>query len=1150
MGKKISLKHGWEFYKQRITGDDIPEEYGETASFRQVIIPHDWLIEEYADLYEESVGWYRRKLYLEETDGKKLFLRFEGIYMNSAVYVNGRMAGEWMYGYTTFEVDITPYVHMGENELLVKAVHQMPNSRWYTGAGIYRPVWLIEREEVHFAADGIYIHTEKKGNRYRTEIAAELCGAQEVLDACEISYTIFDKEHKKVAEVNNVATFGEIEFYADGVKEWSVEEPNLYMLLAELKKEGTVLDSEWVTFGYRTIEFVADRGMFLNGKHVKLNGVCLHHDLGCLGAAVNRGAIKRQLMLMREMGVNAIRTAHNMPAVEFMELADEMGFLVVSESFDCWKKPKNKYDYARFFEEWAARDVRNWIRRDRNHPSVFLWSVGNEIFDMHADEAGQETLRSLMSMVKEHDPKGNAATTFGSNFMPWENTQKCADIIKIVGYNYAEKLYEKHHKEHPDWVIYGSETGSIVQSRGIYHFPYEKEILADDDEQCSSLGNSITSWGAKSIEFCITKERNTEFSLGQFLWSGIDYIGEPTPYHGRNSYFGQADTACFKKDAFYLYQAGWTDYKKAPMVHIFPYWDFNEGQLIDVRVCSNAPEMELFFAPAGGSEFSLGRVQIDHVHGEKLTGDWKIPYRKGTLRAIAYDENGEMIATDVQASYGDAKRICLSAERTELPASEEELVFVTVSMEDENGNPVHNANNRVKVCVSGEGELIGLDNGDSTDFDPYHTDSRRLFSGKLLAVIRSNGNAGEIKITVSSEGMEDAVLSCYAVKCAENTETAEGEKNRAETESTHILVKKEDSIKIPIRKIALSAEETHLTPEKRVTKVTATVYPENADEQELYFRVTDAAGVDSTFATARKNPENGREAFIEVRGDGDFYVRCMCKNGREKMSLISLLEMKAEGLGELNLNPYEFLSASLFTKSGGDIGNGNERGISTARDGISWVAFENLDFGEFGSDTVTIPVFSFGETPFTFWEGIPHAEGSNVIGTADYTIPSVWNTYLPDTFYLNKRLKGVTTFAVELDRKIHMKGFCFEKQEKAYCRLTAAEAQQIYGDSFVRNGDKVEGIGNNVTLVFEQMQFCGDGATRLTICGRTEHEVNDIRLQTEYEDGRVEQEALGFVASKEYKEQTFEIMKKKGNAKISFVFLPGSAFDFAWFRFS
>jgi len=1118
MGRKISLKHGWEFYKQKAEPECIPGAPEKEAVFRPVVLPHDWLIEGNADLYENSVGWYKRSLTIERGQDILRFLRFEGIYMDATVFVNGQKAGEWKYGYTTFELEITPYLHIGENEILVKVVHLAPNSRWYTGAGMYRPAWLIERERTHFAADGIYLHTRKEKTGYRVTVSAELEFSEPTSGAYELTYTVFEKGKKEVVTGKKVPalydkTAGDVqrystEFSLEDAKEWSLESPHLYELLAELKLNGKLLDSERITFGCRTIELTTDKGLFLNGKHVKLKGVCLHHDLGCLGAAVYKGAIRRQLKLMQQMGANAIRTAHNMPAIEVMELADEMGILVLSEAFDCWKKPKNPYDYARFFEDWAEKDVRNWIRRDRNHPSVFLWSVGNEIFDMHADERGQDTLRDLIRMVREHDPEGNAKVTFGSNFMPWENTQKCADIIKIVGYNYAEKLYEEHHKAHPDWVIYGSETGSIVQSRGVYHFPQEKEILADDDEQCSSLGNSITSWGAKSIEFCVTKERDTKYSLGQFLWSGIDYIGEPTPYHGRNSYFGQADTACFKKDAFYMYQAGWTDYKTAPMVHIFPYWDFNEGQQIDVRVCSNAPQIELLFTPEHGEEISLGKVRIDHERGDRLTGDWKLVYQKGCLRALAYDENGKIIAEDRQTSFGEAKHIVLSKELME------DLLFVTISAEDEDGNPVQNANHRAWVTVDGPGELLGLDNGDSTDKEPYQTNTRCLFNGKLLAVVRCYADAEEIKVNVYDTPPE-----------------------------------KEDAIKVPIRKIALSAETTHLTPERQVTKVTAKIYPENADEQELYFRVTDAAGVDCTFAGIHKNPDNHREAFVEVKGDGDFYVRCMCKNGREKVNLISMLEMKAEGLGVLNLNPYEFLSASLYTTSGGNIGNGNERGISTARDGVSWVAFENLDFGAFGSDTVTIPVFSFGETPFTFWEGIPHAEGSCIIGRADYTIPSVWNTYLPDTFHLEKRLKGITTFAVELDRKIHMKGFCFEKQEKAYCRLSATEADQIYGDSFVVDENKVKEIGNNVTLVFEGMEFAGEGANDLILCGKTSHEVNDIRLVTEYADGCSQQEALTVTYSENEQEFHFPVSTKKGKAKVSFVFLPGSAFDFSWFQF-
>ena len=795
-----------------------------------------------------------------------------------------------------------------------------------------------------------------------------------------------------------------------------------------------------------------------------------------------------------------------------------------------------------FFEEWAERDVSRWIRRDRNHPSVMMWSVGNEIFDMHADEQGQHTLRYLMHLVETHDPKQNAFVTFGSNFIPWPNTQKCADIIKVVGYNYAEKLYEEHHTEHPDWVIYGSETASIVQSRGVYHFPLAKEILADDDEQCSGLGNSITSWGAKSIEFCVTKERDTEYSLGQFLWSGIDYIGEPTPYHGRNSYFGQVDTAGFKKDSFYMYQAGWTSYRENPMVHIFPYWDFNEGQLIDVRVCTNAPEVELLFVPEGKEDAeSFGRKKIDHMHGVTLSGDWQIPYRPGRLLAVAFDENGNEIAQDRQESFKDAVKLCIEADRQKIPAEDEELIFVTISTLDEQNRPVHNANNRVTVRVTGAGELVGLDNGDSTDRDCYVSDTRYLFGGKLLAVVRATGETGEIRIEVLSEGMENATLICMAEKAIKEKPIKKGRYKRKENPG---------GARIPVRKIELLPEDTTtLNAQKKQLRIRAKLYPENADPQELTWRVTDAAGVDAAFASVTPDRENPGEAVVEAKGDGLFYVRCMCKNKRETYALISILEFRAEGLGILNLNPYDFISASLYTTSGGAIGNGNERGISTARDGISFVAFENLDFGEFGSDEVTIPVFSFGETPFTFWEGIPHEEGSRIIGQKEYTLPSIWNTYIPDTFRLNKRLRGITTFAVELDRKIHMKGFQFTKKEKAYERLYAGEADRIYGDSFVRAEKEVRQIGNNVTLVFENMDFGETGTERLTICGKTAHEVNDIRLLTEYEDGKMEQEALEFTFSNGTKEMQYEIKRKKGMAKLSFVFLPGSSFDFEWFCF-
>ena len=329
-----------------------------------------------------------------------------------------------------------------------------------------------------------------------------------------------------------------------------------------------------------------------------------------------------------------------------------MGFLVQSEFVDMWKHPKNANDYGRFFEEWVEKDVRAWIRRDRNHPCVFMWSIGNEIYDTHGRDDGIETTKQLIALVKKEDPLHNATISFGSNYMLWENTQRAAEYLEAVGYNYAESIYEEHHRKYPNWVIYGSETASVVQSRGVYHFPLRLSMLADDDFQCSALGNSRTSWGAESIEACIINDRDTPFSLGQFVWSGFDYLGEPTPYNTKNAYLGQIDTAGFPKDAYYTFQAAWTDYQKAPMIHIFPYWDFTEGQVIDVRVCSNAPEIELFF-----NDKSLGRRLNDPLHGEKLLHDWQLNYTPGELKAVAYNEAGQVIAEDVQKSFGDVQEL-------------------------------------------------------------------------------------------------------------------------------------------------------------------------------------------------------------------------------------------------------------------------------------------------------------------------------------------------------------------------------------------------------------------------------------------------------------------------------------------------------------
>ena len=648
----------WLFFKQPLSDTTTTLPAQNDSRFYPVNLPHDWLIANSADHYENSEGWYQKTissdiLPFDASSDDDWLLYFEGVYMDCTIFVNGMQAGEWKYGYSSFEVRLTPFLKTGENTILVHVRYQSPNSRWYSGAGIYRSVWLKKVPAVHIASDGIAAETHRLENGkwslcMHTTLEKE--GVQQ--SAADFFASKNDNPNTSlslsfcVQALDGTVILSEIPedtpVTLTNIKSWDISEPNLYKIVCTLSENGTAIQTETITTGFRTTRFDSNEGFFLNDVHIKLKGVCQHHDLGALGSAVNRSAIKRQLLILKSMGVNAVRTTHNMPAVELLELADEMGILIVDEAFDMWEMSKTTYDYARFFKEWSTRDVKSWICRDRNHPCVILWSIGNEIYDTHANEHGQEITRYLKEQVLLHDPYGHALPTIGSNFMQGENARKCADILKIAGYNYAERLYNKQHADHPDWVIYGSETSSTVQSRGIYHFPLAKPLLTDDDGQCSSLGNSTVNWGAKNQQFCAVSDLHMPFSLGQFLWSGFDYIGEPTPYQSRNSFFGQIDTAGFPKDAYYFYQSVWTDAKTNPMIHILPYWDFNPGQMIDVRVYTNAPKAALFF-----NDTLIGEKKLAHTQEDNIIADWSLPYKKGVLTAIAYDEAGNEIVTGI-----------------------------------------------------------------------------------------------------------------------------------------------------------------------------------------------------------------------------------------------------------------------------------------------------------------------------------------------------------------------------------------------------------------------------------------------------------------------------------------------------------------------
>lgn len=1160
----------WQFLKTGLDSgiDDIQRREEE---FAPVCLPHDWLIYDTRKLYEDSAGWYRRRLTQEELaenlgfqEGERVFLRFDGVYMDSTLYINRKKAMEWKYGYSAFGMDITDLLKEGVNELLVRAAHRAPNSRWYSGAGIYRNVFIRVMPVPHLPYDGIYVSTKPCGEDFLLEIETEIAGKEAACeDKLTLSYTLCDGKGG-AEELGIQDGFREKEGRMVAIKQtvikkpvlWDVDAPHLYKLKVGLfNKENVLLDEDTVTVGFRTMEFCPETGFYLNGRRLKVHGVCEHHDFGCLGAAFHEEALRRKFRILKAMGVNGVRTSHNMPAKEFMDIADEMGMLIVSEAFDMWERKKTDYDYARFFKEWAEKDVESWVRRDRNHPSLMLWSIGNEIYDTHADTRGQEITKRLVSYVKRHDPKENARITIGSNYMPWENAQKCADIVKIAGYNYGEKYYGAHHKEHPDWVIYGSETASVVQSRGVYHFPYSQSVLADEDEQCSALGNSTTSWGAKSIEKCIADDRDAGFTFGQFLWTGFDYIGEPTPYHTKNSYFGQIDTAGFAKDAYYIYQAEWTDAKKAPMVHLFPYWDFNPGQMIDVRACTNGAAVELFV-----NGISHGKKRLNHREGLSFTAAWQVPYAEGEIKAVAYDEEGGILAEKSRHSFKDGARILAVPEKMRLKADGRDLCFVEISVEDEDGHPVENAMNYVKIEVEGPAFLVGLDNGDSTDYDSYKGKVRKLFCGKLLAVLKAGTVSGTARIRVSGKGLLPAEFSVAVSKVKApagigdpSVEGCKAGERTIEREKEEELLKQQ-----PVRKILLTSTKGQALTEKTPqTIVEASVYPPDATDGELIFKAVNDAGIEIGHAKIEafpKEPALGEKKKIKVTalGDGAFRIRCMSKSGTDSVKLLSSLEFSANGLGAAYLNPYGFVTGGLYTEAIGEIGNGNEKGFATARGEESGVIFTGIDFGETGSDEITLPLFTLSDASYRFriWEGRPGEKEDGLLLDAVYQKTSVWNTYQEETYRLARRVKGVTSLSFLFYDKVHMKGFSFKKYEKAFEKLSAAACDRIYGDSFRVETGAVTGIGNNVTLEFDDMDFGEDGTEKICICGRSGLAENTIHIRFTMEDGGELSRIAEFAGAPDYEEQSFLLNRICGKCRVSFVFLPGSSFDFAYFAFS
>lgn len=808
----VRLREGWRFAlgdgpERALPGYD-------DASWQEVLVPHDWAIsgafDRSHDLQRTKIiennekveydhtgrtgglphigtAWYRLKLDLPgEWQGKRLFLEFDGVMSNSSVYVNGAHAGSWPYGYSSFSFEVTDLVRPGSPNVIAVRVENKPMaSRWYPGAGIYRNVRLVAVDPVHVAHWGVYITTpevteERAAVRVRTELQNQSPEEQDVTLRSEIvspqGQVVAAVESSRRIAPGERFTFDQSAAVPSPVL-WDIESPRLYHLRSTVLVGGEVRDECVTRFGIRTLRFDKDEGFFLNGRSVKFQGVCMHHDLGALGAAVNRRALQRQLEILKEMGCNAIRTAHNPPAPELLDLCDEMGFLVIDEAFDEWRAKKMKNGYHLLFEEWAERDLRAMIKRDRNHPSVIMWSIGNEMPDQVREEGG-EIARYLVGICKDEDP--TRPVTAGLSHAEGPVRNGLADALDIVGWNYKCHLYEKYREEHPGWILYGSETESTVSTRGEYYLPVvETRTEKRSSYQCTSYDVSAAPWGY-TPEYEFAAQDDLPYLLGQFTWTGFDYLGEPTPYDAewpsRSSYFGIVDLCGFPKDRFYLYRSRWR--KDVPTLHLFPHWNWEgrEGEIVPVHCYTSFDSAELFLngrslgvrtkskeRPFTSRE--LGTVRSAEETRESGLGYpytryrlmWDVPYEPGVLEVVAFDKDGRPAMRKKVVTAGPPKRVELVPDRPAIEADGEDLCFVTVRIVDAQGNLCPHAEHRVTFHIEGPGRIVALDNGDPTSLEPFVGESRRAFHGLCLAIVGSiKGEPGEIALEAHAEGLERA----------------------------------------------------------------------------------------------------------------------------------------------------------------------------------------------------------------------------------------------------------------------------------------------------------------------------------------------------------------------------------------------------------
>ena len=783
----IELKD-WKFYQgerneaDRVNFDD--------TTWEKVTVPHDWAIKGPFDKEIDKqvvrieqnnenvatektgrtgalpfigVGWYRTKLPIDEINsGKQMILAFDGAMSNAEVFVNGEKVGNRPYGYSYFYFDVSDALKAGEeNVIAVRLENQAFSSRWYPGAGIYRKVRLIVKDEVSFKHWGHYITTPFIDK----ELAKINIKSQVQGDNVEIKTFIKDAKGNIVAENSASQRFGdEIEQSVSltNPEIWDIDSPYLYTATLELYQDGELKDTEDINFGVRHINYSREKGFELNGEVVKFKGVCLHHDLGPLGIAINKAALKRQLTILKDLGVNAIRSSHNMPSIEQLELCDEMGFLFLAESFDEWKKPKVKNGYNLYFDEWAEKDIVDLVHATRNHPSIVMWSAGNEVPDQHGS-AGVKRAKWIQDIFHREDP--TRPVTVGMDQVQNAMANGFGAILDIPGLNYRLPLYEEAYELFPQGFILGSETASTVSSRGVYKFPVEKgPNKVYDDLQSSSYDLEYCSWSNIPDDDFVWQD-DKPWVIGEFVWTGFDYLGEPTPYDdywpSRSSYFGILDLAGIPKDRYYLYRSRWNTEDET--LHILPHWNWKgrEGEKTPVFVYTNHNSAELFVN--GKSQGIQKKDSTSNLNRYRLM--WMdVIYEPGEIRVVALDDSGNAVAEKTVKTAGKPHQIILDADRQILDADGEDLSFVTATIVDKDGIPVPDAMDRLDFEVTGKGSFRAVCNGDATSLEMFHLPTMKVFNGKLVVIVQSTQEAGDIKLKVKGKGLKSNELKLSSRK--------------------------------------------------------------------------------------------------------------------------------------------------------------------------------------------------------------------------------------------------------------------------------------------------------------------------------------------------------------------------------------------------